>query len=81
MKTRVWIGIFAAILVVCGALSLLFLMPGEDAAFAGLDSAFVRPYMPEEMTLAQFPAAMYIHDYLLAPIDRAGVIAVALRGR
>ena len=59
----------------------LYALGSESAAFTGLDSAFVRPYMPEELTLTRFPAAMYIHDYLLAPIDRAGVIAVALRGR
>ena len=38
MKTRVWIGIFAAVLVVCGVLSLLLLMPGEDAAFVEVRS-------------------------------------------
>ena len=59
----------------------LYALAAESDAFAGLESAFVRPYMPDEMTLADFPAAMYTHDYLLAPLRASGVIAVAVRGR
>ena len=33
MKTKVWIAIFAVVLVVCAGLSLLFLLPGQDAAY------------------------------------------------
>ena len=32
MKTAYWIIIFAALLVICGGLSLIFLLPGEPAA-------------------------------------------------
>ena len=38
MKTKVWIGIFAVVLVVCGALSLLLLLPGQDAVFVQVRS-------------------------------------------
>lgn len=31
MKTRYWIIIFAALLMICGGLSLIFLLPGEPA--------------------------------------------------
>lgn len=33
MKTKVWIFLLAAVLVVCVLLSLWLLLPGEDAAF------------------------------------------------
>lgn len=33
MKTKVWIFLLAAVLVVCALLSLWLLLPGEDAAF------------------------------------------------
>jgi len=32
VKTKIWIGIFAALLLICAGLSIWFLMPGEDAA-------------------------------------------------
>ena len=38
MKTRGWIVIFAAVLAVCVGLSLLFLLPGQDAAFVEVRS-------------------------------------------
>ncbi len=34
MKTKIWIGLIAALLVVCVGLSLWLLLPGEDAAYA-----------------------------------------------
>ena len=34
MKTKYWIMLLAAMLVLCLGLSLLFLLPGEDAAYA-----------------------------------------------
>ena len=34
MKTKYWIIALAAVALLCGALSVLFLMPGEDAAAA-----------------------------------------------
>lgn len=57
----------------------LYALHAEDTAFSPMDSAYVRPYMPDEMTLADFPAAMYTQDYLLADVGQAGVVAVALR--
>ena len=38
MKTRVWIVIFAVLIVLCGGLSLLFLAPGQEAAFVEVRS-------------------------------------------
>ena len=38
MKTRGWIILFAAILAVCGALSLLLLGPGQEAAYVEIRS-------------------------------------------
>ena len=38
MKTKTWILIFAALLLVCGALSIFTLLPGEAAAFAEISS-------------------------------------------
>ena len=34
MKTRTWIILLAAVLILCGGLSIWLLMPGEDAAQA-----------------------------------------------
>ena len=59
----------------------LYALPGEETAFAGMDSAFVRPWMPDEMTLADFPAAMYTYDYLLAPLKASGLVTVAIAGK
>ncbi len=34
MKTKYWIAVFAAVLVICLGLSVLLLLPGEPAGFA-----------------------------------------------
>ena len=33
------------------------------------------------MTLADFPAAMYTYDYLLAPLKASGLVTVAIAGK
>ena len=38
MKTKYWVALFAAILVLCLGLSALFLIPGEEASFAQISS-------------------------------------------
>ena len=38
MKTKVWIGIFAVLLIVCLAASVWLFLPGEDAAFVEIYS-------------------------------------------
>lgn len=38
MKTKTWIVLFAALLLVCGGLSFCFLMPKEAAGFAQITS-------------------------------------------
>ncbi len=36
MKTKTWLLIFALLLVLCGALSIFVLAPGDDARYAGI---------------------------------------------
>ncbi len=38
MKTRTWIALLAAVLVLCAALSAVFLNPGETASYAQIRS-------------------------------------------
>ena len=38
MKTKVWIGIFVAVLAVCVGLSVLFLLPGQEASYVEIRS-------------------------------------------
>ena len=59
----------------------LYALPGEEGAFSGMNSAFVQPWMPDEMTLADFPAAMYTYDYLHAPLSASGLVTVAIAGK
>ena len=59
----------------------LYSLPEGDSAFSGMDSAFIQPWMPEEMSLVSFPAAMYTYDYLHAPLRACGLVAVATAGK
>ena len=38
MKTKFWIAIFAVLILLCGGLSLLLLLPGEEASFVEVRS-------------------------------------------
>ena len=59
----------------------LYSLPEGDSTFSGMDSAFIQPWMPEEMSLVSFPAAMYTYDYLHAPLRASGLVAVATAGK
>ena len=50
----------------------------EDSyASAAMESAFVQPWMPEELETVDFPAIMYTHDYLVAPMTMPTLVTVA----
>ena len=50
----------------------------EDAYTAeALESAFVQPWMPEELETMDFPAIMYTHDYLTARVEASMLVLAA----
>ena len=50
----------------------------EDAyAPAVVESTYITPFMPEELTQMDFPAVMYAHEYLAAPISEPALLTIS----
>ncbi len=44
---------------------------------AAVESTYVTPFMPEELTQMDFPAVMYAHEYLAAPVTEPALLTIS----
>lgn len=57
----------------------LYSITKQDDAYvsAAVESTYVTPFMPEELTQMDFPAIMYAHEYLAAPISETSLLTIS----